>query len=219
MADLVQYDAGHFSFLELLRALNEFAGPGAAKVMLMRVGTRAAAEVPERVYATLEEFIESIKEMGNPISQFEGEAQYCGDGIFALPKCPFTKAIASYKSVKGELPEDYGEITATLNKPGASSDAMRIAEGAAVSPFCGVHQPIRSALGGRIKIGGHQLKVYQLGCKSGAGKKGLAHRWIKEAKLDPDIVERLLDENMCCYCFRLEPLRNVSSVGGSQSEE
>jgi hypothetical protein len=205
MANHDQYDAGHFSFLELLRALNKLAGPGVAKIMLLKIGMQAASEVPEREYATLEKFIESIKEMDNPISQFEGEANYYGEGIFSLPKCPFAKSIASYKGVKGKLPEDYGEITETLNKPSASSDLFRIAEGAAVSPFCGVHQPIRSALGGRIKIGGQQLKVYQLGCKSGSGKKGLSYRWINEAQLDPDVVDRILNDNMCCDCFRFEP--------------
>jgi len=211
MANQGQYDAGHFSFLELLRALNKLAGPGVARIMLLKIGMQAALEVPEREYATLEEFIESIKEMDNPISQFEGEAEYYGDGIFGLPKCPFTKSVASYKSVKGQLPEDYDEITATLNQSSASSDLLRIAEGASVSPFCGVHQPIRSSLGGRIKIGGQQLKIYQLGCKSGSGKKGLSRRWIEETQADPDIVDRILDNNMCCYCFRFEPCSDSSA--------
>lgn len=204
MTGKTQYDAAHFSFLEMIRAFNDLAGPVAAKIALLRIATQATSEVPEQTFATIEDFVMSAGEMGNPISQFEGQAHYYGEGIFGLPKCPFAPSIANYKRIKGALPEEYTEITDSLNKPSAGAESLRIGEGAAVSPFCGVHQPIRSALGQRIKIGGTPLKIYQLGCKSDAGHKGLAERWIEEANVDRGLVDRILNDNMCCYCFRTE---------------
>lgn len=205
MSGKTQYDAAHFSFLELIRAFNDLAGPVAAKIALLRIATQAASEVPTQAFATIADFVESAAEMDNPISQFEGQAHYYGEGVFGLPQCPFAPSIASYKRIKRLLPEEYTEITASLNRPSAGAESLRIGEGAAVSPFCGVHQPIRSALGQRITIGGSPLKIYQLGCKSDAGHKGLAERWIAEANVDRRLVDTILDDNMCCYCFRTKP--------------
>lgn len=199
-----QYDAGHFAFLELIRVLNSLAGPGATKVSMFQLGTQAAAAVPEQAFATVEAFQQSIKDMDNPIAQFEGEARHYGDGVYGLPVCPFAGAIANYKRIKTDMPEEYKEITESLNQPSLMSEKLRIGQGAAVSPFCGVHQPIRSALGERIKIGGKRLRIYQLGCKSGSGVKGLAYPLIEQAKVNPQLVDKILDENMCCYCVHLE---------------
>jgi hypothetical protein len=198
-----QYDAAHFAFLELVRTFNEFVGPVAAKVAMMHIGTLAAEETEPCEFATVEEFIESVSENANPISQFEGAARYYGDGVFGLSICPFSKSIKTYKQIKGSLPLEYQEITDSLNEPSLRSQRLKIGSGAAVSPFCGVHQPIRSALGERIRIGGHSLKIYQLGCKSEAGYKGFADVWIQENNIDRSLVDQILDENMCCYCFRL----------------
>lgn len=199
-----QYDAGHFAFLELIRVLNDLAGPRTTKISMYQLGLQAAAAVPELAFETMEEFEQSIEEMANPISQFEGEARHYGNGIFGLPACPFTGAITNYKKIKSGMPEEYKEITASLNQSSPLAEKLRVGQGAAVSPFCGVHQPIRSALGQRITIGGKRLKIYQLGCKSAAGAKGLADPLIERAKADRQIVDQILDDNMCCYCVRLE---------------
>ncbi|MEZ4219616.1 MAG: hypothetical protein R3B13_01725 [Polyangiaceae bacterium] len=204
MATTATYDAAHFAFLELIRSLNDLAGPAATKIAMLRLGQKAAAEVPQQSFDTVEEFIASLQDASNPISQFEGAAKHYGEGVFGLHRCPFAPSIATYQKIKGELPSEYKEITSILNRPGAGGDALRVGEGAAVSPFCGVHQPIRSAMGSRISIGGHPLKIYQLGCKSAGGHKGFADRWIEETGVERGLVDRILDENMCCYCFKLE---------------
>jgi hypothetical protein len=200
----VQHDAGHFSFLQIIKVLTEIAGPAFAQGALIKTGISAAKDVNVIEFATLEDFVSSAERLDNPISAFEGVAVHYGDAIFGLPQCPFAVSIKNYKAVMGELPQEYGEVTKRLNKSSGISEKFRIGEGAAVSPFCGVHQSIRSAYGKKVRIAGHHLNVYQLGCKSGGGKKGLAHRWLDHLQIEEKVVDRILDENMCCYCLRLE---------------
>jgi hypothetical protein len=84
------------------------------------------------------------------------------------------------------------------------TEELRIGSGAAVSPFCGVHQTIRSQLGSkRIKIGGKNLSITQLGCKSAGGAKGISTERCAALGVQPDTVARVLDSNMCCYCVKI----------------
>src|SRR5512140_1477569 len=82
-------------------------------------------------------------------------------------------------------------------------DQFRVGEGAGVSPFCSVHQPMRSAIAEKITIGGKKIIVYQLGCKSGGGKKGFADKWIAAAGADKAVVDKILDNHMCCYSLKI----------------
>jgi hypothetical protein len=198
------YDAGHFSFLELIRVLHSTAGPAFAKGALVRTGMGAAANTPVIRFDTFEQFLGSIDAAENPIAQFEGKARHYGDGLFGLPACPFARSIQTYTGVTGGLPKEYKEVTDEMNKPSAITAKLRVGQGAAVSPFCAVHQPIRSELGKRVEIGGKPLRVIQLGCKSGGGHKGLADPLIEEAGVAREKVDQILDENMCCYCVRIE---------------
>lgn len=202
MAQKQAYDAGHFSFLELIKALVGIAGPDFTKGALIRTAIGAAKQQETIEFESLKDFVASIDLIDNPIAQFEGQAVHYGDAVFGLPKCPFAGSIKTYTDVSGGLPSEYKAITDKINKPSAASDRFQIGEGAAVSPFCGVHQPIRSALGQRVKIGGLPLVIFQLGCKSGSGATGLAARWIEAAGVDPALVEKILVDNMCCYCIR-----------------
>ncbi len=203
MTNNQQYDAAHFSFLELIRVLTDIVGPGAAKVSLIKLAKEAAQQVSKKEFADMEEFIKSIEGMDNPISQFEGKAEYHGDGLFGLPQCPFAPAIKNYQKMKPEMPAEFGLVTDTLNRPTEQTKQLRVFEGAAVSPFCGVHQPIRSAMGSTIKVGGYSLEVYQLGCKSGAGKISCADERINGLEIDRKKVEDVLADNMCCYYIKL----------------
>lgn len=198
------YDAGHFSFLELIRVLFTTAGPSFAKGALVKTGINAAKSAKEVEFATMDEFIASIDQVDNPIAQFEGRARHYGDGVFGLPACPFAASIKTYVSVAGGLPAEYKEVTAEMNKPSGITEKLRVGAGAAVSPFCGVHQPIRSELGQRIRVGGKALQVYQLGCKSGSGVKGIADHWLSETGVSRETVDKILDDNMCCYLVRFE---------------
>ncbi len=198
------YDAGHYSFLELIRVLFQTAGPAFAKGALVKTGIQAAKSAKDVEFASLEDFLASIDAVDNPIARFEGKARHYQDGIFGLPACPFAASIKTYVGVAGGLPAEFKEVTAELNKPSGITEKLRIGAGAAVSPFCGVHQPIRSELGQHIKVAGRPLRVYQLGCKSAGGVKGLAEPLIAETGIDRMLVDRILDENMCCYCVRFD---------------
>lgn len=198
------YDAGHFSFLELIKVITNLAGHSFAKGALIKTGMTAARQAQEVTFDTVEDFLKSVETLDNPIARFEGEAKHYGNGVFGLPECPFAGSIETYTTVTGGLPKQYAAVTDEMNKPSRITEDLRVAEGAAVSPFCAVHQPIRSALGDRVKVAGRVLKVYQLGCKSGAGKIGVANRWVEETKVSPELVQRILDDNMCCYCVRFE---------------
>jgi hypothetical protein len=199
-----QYDAGHFSFLEIIKVLYQTAGPAFAKGALVKTGVSAAKKAPEVEFDSFEAFVESIETLDNPIAQFEGKAVHYGEGVFGLPACPFANSIKTYVGVTGGMPDEYKGVTAEMNKPSGVTDALRVGHGAAVSPFCGVHQPIRSALGERIKVGGRRLQIYQLGCKSGSGARGLAKEWMQSVGVSDETVGKVLDSNMCCYMVRFE---------------
>jgi hypothetical protein len=52
-------------------------------------------------------------------------------------------------------------------------------------------------------VAGKRVEVVQLGCKSGKGKKGLSQKYCSEIGIPVETVEKILDENMCCYSIRL----------------
>ena len=62
---------------------------------------------------------------------------------------------------------------------------------------------MRSAIAEKIKIGGKKIRVIQLGCKSGGGKKGFADKWLAEAGVAKDVVDKILDNHMCCYALKI----------------
>jgi hypothetical protein len=199
------YDAGHFSFLELIKVMINVAGPEFAKGNLIRTGMSAAKRLPKQELGSWDELLRSMDDGDSSISLFEGQAHHYGDGVFGLTLCPFADSIKSYTGVVGGLPEEFHEVSDALNTRSRITQRLRIGEGAAVSPFCSVHQPIRSEIGRLITVGGQQLLVYQLGCKSGSGHKAIAESWCEEAGVEVAFVDKVLDDNMCCYCIRLAP--------------
>ena len=133
----------------------------------------------------------------------EGKAQHMGDFVFGLPACPFAPSIKNYTNIMGALPGSYAAFTEEFNKSTIVTRKYRVGEGAGVSPFCAVHQPLRSALGDKITIGGKKIAIYQLGCKASSGKKGLADAWLEETGVSREVAEEVLDSNMCCYYVKL----------------
>ena len=196
-------DIAHIGFLDLIQALVNQSGLASAKGTLMRTAANAAEKIEPVDFPTFEDFVKAIDTLESPIATIEGKAVHLGDGVFGLPQCPFATSISNYKSVFTDLPGGYKELTEEYNRPGAATNRYHVGENAGVSPFCAVHQPLRSSLGSRITVGGKPLAIYQLGCKSGAGHKGLAKKWIDEAGFSEDLVSKVLDDHMCCYAVKV----------------
>jgi hypothetical protein len=133
----------------------------------------------------------------------EGKARHYGDGLFGLRACPFSGAITDYKDTFGPLPETYSSVTREFNKPGPGTDPLRVGNGAGVSPFCSVHQPLRAAAAQQITVAGKALVARQLGCKAASGVVGIAKRWLDEGGWSEETVRKILADNMCCYAIKV----------------
>ncbi len=197
-------DIAHISFLDTIKVMITLSGAAAAKGTLVRNAIKTAERIAEVDYPTFEAYLAAIESASNPITMIEGKAAHQGNHVFGLKLCPFGPSIQSYTAVFAKLPDGFADFTAEFNKPSATTDQYRVGEGAGVSPFCSVHQPMRSAFAEKIRIGGKKILVYQLGCKSAGGKKGFAEKWIREAGVPREVVDRVLEKHMCCYVVKLE---------------
>ncbi len=196
-------DIAHISFLDMIKVLIAMNGVAVAKGTLMRNAMGAADKIKEVNYDTFDDYLAAIENATNPIAMIEGKSNHKGDFIFGLAQCPFEQSIKNYTTIYGQLPDEYAEFTDEFNKTGRVTDMYRVGEGGGVSPFCAVHQPMRSGVAEKITIGGKKINIYQLGCKSGAGKKGFADKWIDETGASKDVVDKVLDNHMCCYFLKI----------------
>jgi hypothetical protein len=196
-------DISHISFLDMIKVLIRQSGAANAKGTLIRNALKTAESFSEVNYDSFEDFLTAIENATSPIVIIEGKASHMGEFVFGLKQCPFGTSIKNYTQVFEKLPEGYARITEEYNKPGPVTAKYRIGEGAGVSPFCAVHQPMRSAAAEKIRIGGRGVQIYQLGCKSGAGKKCFADRWIQEVSVSRAVVDKVLDDHMCCYFVKI----------------
>ena len=197
-------DIAHISFLDMIKVLISMSGAASAKGTLIRNAINTAERIKEIDYPTFDDFLEAIENVTNPITQIEGKASHQGEFVFGLAHCPFGPSIKNYTEVFKTLPEGYADFTTEFNKPSKVTENFRVGEGAGVSPFCSVHQPMRSAIAEKITIGGKKIKIFQLGCKSGSGKKGIADRWLAETGISRELVDKTLDNHMCCYFLKVE---------------
>ena len=197
-------DIAHVSFLDMIKVMITMSGAANAKGTLIRNALSTADKINEVDYATFDDYLAAIENATNPIAMIEGKSSHEGEFVFGLEKCPFGPSIKNYTSVFEKLPDGYADFTAEFNKPSRITDMYRVGEGAGVSPFCSVHQPMRSAVADKVTIGGKKIKMYQLGCKSGAGKKGFADKWLGETGVNKDVVDKVLDNHMCCYYLQIE---------------
>jgi hypothetical protein len=170
--------------------------------MLMRKATAMAEAISEVEYASLDEWEAAVKDATNPVTKIEGMSVRDG-AIFCLPACPFAPSIETYTSVFQTLPSEYASLVEEFNKPGKATNDLKVGHGAGVSPFCAIHQPLRSAIAKRIKVGGKRVEIIQLGCKSSTGAKGFADAMIEELGVSREKVDAYLDQNMCVYGVRL----------------
>ena len=196
-------DIAHVSFLDMIKVMITMSGAASAKGTLIRNALSTADKIHEIDYATFDDYLDAIENATNPIAMVEGKSSHAGEYVFGLEKCPFGPSIKNYTTVFEKLPDGYADFTAEFNKPSRVTDMYRVGEGAGVSPFCSVHQPMRSAVAEKITIGGKKIKIYQLGCKSGAGKKGFAEKWIDETGVNKEVIDRVLDNHMCCYFLQI----------------
>ncbi len=202
-------DIAHISFLDMVKVMITLSGAANAKGTLIRNAIKTAERISEASYPSFDAYLAAIETASNPITMIEGKASHQGSHVFGLQLCPFGPSIKSYTAVFEKLPEGFAEFTAEFNRPSATTDQYRVGEGAGVSPFCSVHQPMRSAFAEKIRIGGKRIKIYQLGCKSAGGKKGFAEKWMREAGVAREVVDKVLDNHMCCYALKVldEPPR------------
>ncbi len=197
-------DIAHISFIDMIKSIITLSGPASAKGILIRNALTTAEKTEAVEYSSVEDYLEAIEDSTNPITRIEGKSTHCGNLVFGLEKCPFETSIKNYKEVFKEMPEGYAAFTAEFNKNSAITSKYKIGEGAGVSPFCSVHQPLRSALADKIKIGGKNITISQLGCKSATGAKGIAQKWLHESGIDIETVDEILEDNMCCYHVSIE---------------
>ncbi len=196
-------DIAHVSFLDMIKIMITLSGAASAKGTLIRNALKTAERIPETNYESFSQYLTAIENATNPITVIEGRASHQGEFVFGLKECPFGPSIKNYVQVFEKLPDGFADFTAEFNKPSNVTDQYRVGEGAGVSPFCSVHQPMRSAFAEKIKIGGKKIKIYQLGCKSGSGKKGFASKWIEESGIPKETVDKILDNHMCCYYLKI----------------
>ncbi len=196
-------DIAHISFLDTIKIMITQLGAASAKGTLMRNALMTADRIDEIDYPAFDDYLNAIEDSSNPITQIEGKASHKGGHVFGLKHCPFADSIKNYNEVFKGLPDSYAEFTAEFNKPGPVPQKYRVGGGAGVSPFCAVHQPMRSAFADRITINGKKIQIFQLGCKAGSGKKGFADMYIEAVNVPKEIVDRVLDDHMCCYSIKI----------------
>ncbi|NTW68007.1 MAG: hypothetical protein HGB21_17110 [Nitrospirae bacterium] len=203
MSDANVLDIAHISFLDMIKVMITLSGAASAKGTLIRNAIKTAEKIAEVDYPSFEAYLAAIENATNPITMIEGKATHAGNYVFGLKNCPFGPSIKNYTKVFEKMPEGFADFTAEFNKTSNVTDQYRVGEGAGVSPFCSVHQPMRSAIAERITINGKKIQIMQLGCKSGAGKKGIAEKWLAESGVSREVVDKVLDNHMCCYALKV----------------
>jgi hypothetical protein len=199
-------DISHIALLELFETFSKQISPGMLNGTLIRISIAAGEKFEVVDYGTLEEFVNASDKGETPLSVLEGRAVHYGKGLFGLPTCPFGRSISNYTQLNKEgLPKVFGEVTQRYNADRPISNKMHIGMGSGVSPFCAIHQPMRSTVARRIRVDGKPLLVFQMGCKSVSGAKALAPaEWMQELGFSKDAVNKILDENYCCYAVTIE---------------
>jgi hypothetical protein len=200
MTDIL--DIAHLAFLESIRESIVGTGPAAAKGHLMRRAVYISQQIPETEYESLDEWESAVKTLTHPITRIEGPSIRDGN-IFVLPVCPFSPSIKTYKELFQKLPGEYARLVEEYNRPGRTAADLYVGYGSGVSPFCAIHQPLRAAIGKRIKVGGKTVQIVQLGCKGGDGKKAIAGELCDAAGVNRETVEKYLEKGACVYAVKV----------------
>lgn len=194
-------DIAHLTLLETIRETIVSMGGPATKGTLMRRAIRIAEQLPEVEYENMDAWETAVNNKTHPLTKVEGVTKR-DESIFILPQCPFAQSIATYMELFGQMPDEYAQIVEEYNRPGKFTSDLHVGHGSGVSPFCAIHQPLRSAAGGKIKVDSADIHVIQLGCKAGNGKKSISNHLCQIAGVNREIVEKHLDNGMCVYTVK-----------------
>ena len=190
-------------FLENTAEAIQNRGIAVTKGELFRRAKNAGSRLPLQEFASAEELIKAINEGQSAFTRIEGIAQHQGNHIFALKTCAFAYAMKNYTSRLGIVDHDFQSILDEYNKPNPLNDQFKLGEGSAINVFCCIHQALRSIIGSKHRVQQQPVSIYILGCKSLEGKKGFAKKYIEAAGVTQEKIDKILDENMCCYWLKI----------------
>ena len=173
----------------------------ATKGSLMRQAIKIAERIPEVNYTDFGACEAAFNSQNHPISKFEGVPIRDGS-IFILPQCMFAQTINTYLEFNEKLPDEFTKVVKEYNKPNRLTKELMIGQGTGVSPFCVLHQTLRSASGKKVRIDNDQVQVIQLGCKSVDGEKSISDELCWSAGVNRETVDKHLDNGMCVYMIK-----------------
>jgi hypothetical protein len=194
-------DIAHLMFLEMLESYLQQAGPNEVSRFMVKTAMKTAEQFPRVDFASMEELVDSIEDLRNPVARIEGRAEYQGDGLFGLGRCPFADTYRTHKDQYERLGPRLSAIQEVFNRPSEITAKLAVGHGSAVCSFCCAHQPMRAAVASRITIDGEPIKLYQLGCKGVDGKRAYADQFVKDAGHTREQVDKVLDHYVCCYAL------------------
>jgi hypothetical protein len=194
-------DIAHLMFLEMLESYLEQAGPNEVSRFLVKTAAQTAEQFPRVDFASLQELVDSIEDLRNPVARIEGRAEYLGDGLFGLGRCPFADASRTHKTQYQQLGPRLAVVQEVFNRPSEATARLAVGHGSAVCPFCCAHQSMRSAVAGRISVAGKPVKLLQLACKGSDGARAFADLFIEQSGHTRAQVDAVLDRYVCCYAL------------------
>lgn len=197
-------DISHIVFVDLFRNIIDTTGTKVAKGNLMRIAMNSGNCIEPVTFPSVSAFLESMETGKSPLSKLEGMAIHVGQGLFGLEHCPFGQLLANYRDFYSSDPDGFTEVIEEFNADSKMSRQFKVGLGAGVGPFCIFHQPMRSQVGSKVTIDGQHIEIFQLACRSGNGEKAYAESLIEEFGCDMTLVEKVVDEYMCCYGIKFK---------------
>jgi hypothetical protein len=197
----IRLDIAHIFFLELLRDYKNNLGAALAVRQMIHRAAIFARDLPRQDFTDWDHFLNELQKQNTVLNFWEPELKLYDRHIIATPSCPFGAAIHEYTQIMGGLPNEYAEITEEFNRSTPLNRHMMIGHGSASSPFCAIHQPLRSLAAEKIFVGGQPLQIVALGSKA-ESDWALAYEYIGEEKLFPEKIKSLLNENLCCFLIK-----------------
>ena len=196
-------DITHLVFLEMLQSYLDQAGPNEVNRFLVKTAMGAAETFPRVDFESMDELVAAIEDLRNPIARIEGRAEYLGDGLFGLSRCPFADTYRTHRRQYQQLGPRLATIQEVFNRPNETTARCSVGHGSAVCPFCCTHQPLRAGIAARITVGRRPVKLVQLACKGVDGRRAFAEEFIKQTGRSREQIDHVLDQYVCCYAITL----------------
>ena len=195
-------DIAHIFFLELLRDFKNNLGVPLATRQLLRKTVSLAQNLPRIDFPNKNIFWEAIRKEETNLHLWEDKLEICKNNIIAAPKCTFRNAIDNYLKLWGGMPTEYAEITEEFNKTSTISSILKIGQGSACSPFCLIHQALRSIAVKKIYIASEPLNLVMLGSKLSNVDLAISYEYLAEEGIKPAHIKTLLQKNICCFLIK-----------------